>query len=212
MSVATYTATGTKATTAAKLNKDIFGREVTNYELIKQAYLTYQANGRENNARTLEKGEVRGGGRKPWKQKGTGRARVGSIRSPIWRGGGITFGPTGNENYSKSLSKTAKRTAVKQTLSLANTSGKLVVIEKLESKDGKTASIAKLLSKIGVSRKILVVVPVKTPMIDRATRNIEGLKTTEATYLNVVDIMNADSIVITKEAIASIEKWLGGKA
>lgn len=212
MSVATYTATGTKASTAAKLPKEVFGREVTNFELIQQAYVAHQANGRTNNARTLEKGEVRGGGRKPWKQKGTGRARVGSIRSPIWRGGGITFGPTGNENYTKSLSKTAKRTAVKQALSVANKSKKISVIEKIESKEGKTAPIAQLLDKVGAQRRTLVVVAEKNELIDRATRNISNTKTTAATYLNVFDIMNADSIVMTKDAVVAVDKWLGGKA
>jgi large subunit ribosomal protein L4 len=98
MAVATYTKTGTKATTAAKLDAKVFGVDVQNHELLKAAYVTYQANGRENLAVTKTRGLVRGGGKKPWKQKGTGRARFGSSRVPIWRGGGITFGPTGNEN------------------------------------------------------------------------------------------------------------------
>src|SRR4051812_6031887 len=103
MAVATYTKAGTKATTPAKLDKAVFGLDVNNHELIKAAYTAYLANGRENLAVTKTRGLVRGGGKKPWKQKGTGRARFGSSRVPIWRGGGITFGPTGQENYSKSL-------------------------------------------------------------------------------------------------------------
>src|SRR5438034_30161 len=109
--IATYTKAGTKATTAAKLDKAVFGLEVGNHELLKSAYTAYLANGRDNLAVTKTRGEVRGGGKKPWKQKGTGRARFGSSRVPIWRGGGITFGPTGLENYSKSMNTKAKRQA-----------------------------------------------------------------------------------------------------
>ena len=127
MATPTYTATGTKATTAAKLSKEVFGVEVKNHQLLKQAYETYLANGRDNLAVTKTRGLVRGGGRKPWKQKGTGRARFGSTRNPIWRGGGVVFGPSGNENYSKKLSKTSKRVAIKQALSLANTAKKVSV-------------------------------------------------------------------------------------
>src|SRR5258708_6554408 len=100
MSITTYTKTGNKATTAARLDKKIFGLEVRNHDLLQQAYLAYLANSRPNSAITKKRGQVRGGGRKPWPQKGTGRARFGSSSVPIWRGGGITFGPTGDENYS----------------------------------------------------------------------------------------------------------------
>src|SRR5690606_7639392 len=101
--VATFTKTGSKATASAKLDKNIFEVPVENHELIKQAYVAYLANGRENLAVTKTRGLVSGGGRKPWRQKGTGRARFGSSRVPIWRGGGVTFGPTGEENYSKKM-------------------------------------------------------------------------------------------------------------
>src|SRR5580700_971905 len=107
MAVATYTKSGTKAPTAAKLDKAVFEVEIKNHHLLKQAYEAYLANGRPNLAITKTRGLVRGGGRKPWRQKGTGRARFGSSRVPIWRGGGITFGPTGQENYSKQLSTQA---------------------------------------------------------------------------------------------------------
>src|SRR6478752_3221532 len=103
MPVATYTKTGNKATTAAKLDKKVFGLEVANHDLLKQAYLAYLANGRENLAVVKKRGEVRGGGKKPWRQKGTGRARFGSSRNPIWRGGGIAFGPTGNASYGSNM-------------------------------------------------------------------------------------------------------------
>src|ERR1700756_2254078 len=108
MAVATYTKAGTKATNPAKLDKAVFGVEAKNHELLKAAYTAYLANGRANLATTKTRGLVRGGGRKPWRQKGTGRARFGSSRNPIWRGGGITFGPTGHENFSKQLQNKGK--------------------------------------------------------------------------------------------------------
>jgi large subunit ribosomal protein L4 len=108
MAVSTYTGAGVKATTPAKLSKEIFAVEVKNHQLLKQAYEAYLANGRDNLAVTKTRGLVSGGGRKPWKQKGTGRARFGSSRNPIWRGGGIVFGPTGEENYTKKISTTSK--------------------------------------------------------------------------------------------------------
>src|SRR4051812_6566672 len=98
MPTPTFTSKGAKAATSVKLDKEVFGVEVTSHQLLKDAYVTYLANGRENIAITKTRGLVRGGGKKPWKQKGTGRARFGSSRVPLWRGGGITFGPTGNEN------------------------------------------------------------------------------------------------------------------
>src|SRR6267154_2460943 len=114
MPVATYTKTGTKATTPAKLDKAIFGVEVKNHQLLKDAYLSYLANGRDNHAVVKKRGQVSGGGRKPWQQKGTGNARFGSSRNPIWRGGGVAFGPSGSENYSRKFNVAARRTAVRQ--------------------------------------------------------------------------------------------------
>ncbi len=210
MAVQTYTASGTKAATAAKLPKQVFGVEVKNHELLKQAYETYLAAGRENLAVTKTRGLVSGGGRKPWKQKGTGRARFGSSRNPIWRGGGIVFGPTGHENYTMKLSTSAKRVALRQALSIAADDNKVVVIEKLASKEGKTAEFAKLMTKIGTERSALVVVVDKTDELVRASRNLPEVKLVNAKYLNVFDIMNAHSIVLTSDAVKQVEEWLGG--
>lgn len=208
MAVATYTESGTKATTAAKLDKAVFGVEAKNHELIKQAYTTYLANGRENLAVTKTRGLVRGGGKKPWKQKGTGRARFGSSRVPIWRGGGITFGPTGQENYSKQMNIKAKRQAIRQALSIASNEGKVAVIEDIVSKDGKTAELAKLLAKIEANRNVLIVVSQKTPELERAARNIPGVKVVSATYVNVYDSLNADRIIFTQPALTATTNWL----
>lgn len=210
MSVPTYTKAGTKATTAAKLPKEVFAVENISHDLLKQAYNAYLANGRTNNARVKTRGEVSGGGKKPWKQKGTGRARFGSTRVPIWRGGGITFGPTGNENYAHVLPTETKRAAVRQALSLQ--AKNISVIEAFDAKSGKTADVVKFLGKIDAKRNILLVVEAKTEEITRATRNIQDLKVVQARYLNVYDIMNADSIVLTSKSVDTIAEWLvGGK-
>ncbi len=209
MATPTYTKTGNKATTAAKLPKQVFAVENINHDLLKQAYNAYLANGRTNNARTLKRGEVRGGGKKPWKQKGTGRARFGSSRVPIWRGGGITFGPTGEENYSHDLPKNIKRTAIRQALTLK--SKNISVIETFDVKSGKTADAVKLLAKLGATRTVLVVVEEKSDEIVRATRNVPNLKVVQARYLNVFDVLNADTIILSNKSIDIINDWLGTK-
>jgi len=209
MAVATYTASGSKASTPAKLSKEVFGVEVANHQLLKQAYETYLANGRDNLALTKKRGDVSGGGKKPWKQKGTGRARFGSSRNPIWRGGGIVFGPNGNENYSMKLSTTSKRVALRQALSLAAQESQISVIEKLASKDGKTAEIATLMNKIGATRSALVVVADKSDELVRATRNLPEVKLVSAKYLNVFDILNAHQVIMTTDAVKVVEEWLG---
>ncbi len=210
--VPTYTKAGTKATAPAKLDKAVFGVAPQNHELLKAAYTMYLANGRSNLAVTKTRGLVRGGGKKPWKQKGTGRARFGSSRVPIWRGGGITFGPTGQENYSKQLNIKAKRLAIRQALSLASEAAKVTVIEDLASKAGKTAEVAKLLTKIGANRTVLVVVEQKTPELIRSTQNLQAVTLVSAHYLNVFDVLNADCIVFTKSALAATTDWLSKEA
>jgi large subunit ribosomal protein L4 len=210
MAVATYTKAGTKATTPAKLDKKVFGVEAENHELLKAAYIAYMANGRVNLAVTKTRGLVRGGGKKPWKQKGTGRARFGSSRVPIWRGGGITFGPTGQENYSKALNARAKRLAIRQALSLK--ADNVVVIEDVVSKEGKTADLAKLLTKIGADRNVLIVVDNKTPELIRAARNLSNVKVVNSNYVNVYDVLNADCLVFSQPALKVVSDWLGKEA
>lgn len=209
MATATFTSSGAKATTAASLPKNVFAVEVQNHQLLKDAYLAYLANGRVNLAKTLKRGEVSGGGIKPWRQKGTGRARFGSSRNPIWRTGGIVFGPSGNENYSRKINVSAKRTAITQALSLANDGNKIIVIDSFKT-DGKVKDTAKLLAKIGAKRRILIVVEELTDNVRRSTNNLPEAKPVFARNLNVVDIMDADTIVITKKSIDIIEEWLGG--
>jgi len=212
MAVETYTTAGAKATTPAKLDKAVFGVDVANHELLKSAYTAYLANSRQNLAVTKTRGLVRGGGKKPWKQKGTGRARFGSSRNPIWRSGGIVFGPTGQENFSKRLNVKAKRTAVRQALSLASTANKIIVIDDLASKNGKTAELAKLLAKIKAERNVLLVVEQKTPELMRAAQNLANAQVVSAKYLSVYAVLNADCIVFSKPALTVTTGWLGKEA
>jgi large subunit ribosomal protein L4 len=210
MSVATYTKAGAKATTAAKLDKTVFDVEVANHDLLKLAYTAYLANGRENYAVVKTRGLVRGGGRKPWKQKGTGRARFGSSRNPIWRGGGIVFGPTGEENYTKKVPTAAKQKATRQALTLAAQENRIKVIENFIVKEGKTSEAAALLQKLEATRRILIVVDTKDDMLMRATQNIQNVQVVSAKYLNVYDITNADTIIVTTPSLTIINDWLGG--
>ena len=194
----------------AKLNKEIFNVEVENYELIKLAYDAYLANSRSSHAKTLKRGEVRGGGKKPWKQKGTGRARFGSTRNPIWRHGGVAFGRTGEENFTKKVAKNSKKLAVREALSLKNAE-KAVFVSELKV-SGKTKDMVKILKGLKLEDKnVLVVVSEKTDELLRSSNNIENIKLVRATYLNVFDIMNADAIIFEPKALEDAEAWLIGK-
>ena len=196
----------------ATLNKDIFGLDVENHELVKLAYDAYLANARSSHAKTLKRGEVRGGGKKPWRQKGTGRARFGSTRNPIWRHGGVAFGRTGNENFTKKITKSAKRLAVRQALSLKNADKAVLTLPTTVKFDGKTKTAAKMLKDMKLADKnVLLVTDEKTPEILRSTNNLANLKLVRATYLNVFDIMNADAVVFSEKALQEAEKWLIGE-
>lgn len=194
----------TQAKTA--LPKEVFAVEVKNHELLKLAYDAYLANSRTSAASTKTRGEVRGGGKKPWKQKGTGRARFGSSRNPIWRGGGIVFGPRGNENYSKKIPTNAKRQAIKQALTLADKASKVHVIDVKTT--GKTVEVVKFLSDNKFDRKTLIVVDEKTPAIIRATSNIQNVLLVSTKYLSVYHILNADHIVLSTTSVPTLKSWL----
>jgi large subunit ribosomal protein L4 len=187
------------------LPSSVFAVQVPNHELLKLAYDAYLANNRLASATTKQRGEVRGGGKKPWRQKGTGRARFGSIRNPIWRGGGIVFGPRGNENYTKKISKTSKRVALRQALTVKSDK---ILVKDIKT-TGKTAEVAKFLKDNKLNRRVLIVAE-KTDELIRATNNISEALLVSPMYLNVFDILNADHIVIAPKAIETIENWLGG--
>lgn len=188
------------------LPRDIFAVEIPNHELLKLTYDSYLANSRLATATTKQRGEVSGGGKKPWQQKGTGRARFGSSRNPIWRGGGVVFGPRGIENYSKRISVKSKRVALRQALTLANKDKKILITDFKTT--GKTSETVKFLAANKLDRKILLVVDEKTPAIIRATNNIQNVLLTRANYLSVYHILNADHIVLTPGSIDVIKKWL----
>ena len=196
----------------ATLNKDVFGLTVENHELVKLAYDAYLANSRSSHAKTLKRGEVRGGGKKPWKQKGTGRARFGSTRNPIWRHGGVAFGRTGEENFTKKMAKSSKRLAVHQALSMKNAEKAVFVLDKDVKLTGKTKDAAKVLKDMKLEGKnVLAVAAEKTPEVLRSTNNLPNVKLVRATYLNVFDIMNADAIVFSEAALKTTENWLIGE-
>lgn len=196
----------------ATLNKDIFGLTVENHELVKLAYDAYLANSRSSHAKTLKRGEVRGGGKKPWRQKGTGRARFGSTRNPIWRHGGVAFGRTGEENFTKKMAKSSKRLAVRQALSMKNAEKAVFVLDKEVKLTGKTKDAVKVLKDMKLEGKnVLAVAAEKTPEVLRSTNNLPNVKLVRATYLNVFDIMNADAIVFSEAALKATENWLIGE-
>jgi len=190
------------------LPKDIFDVEVKNHSLLKLAYDSFLANSRSAHANTKKRGEVSGGGIKPWKQKGTGRARFGSSRNPIWRGGGIAFGPNGTENHMKKLSTTSKRVALRQALTLSNKAKKVVVLDFKTT--GKTSEAVKFLTDNKLDRRVLMVVDEKTPEILRATNNIQNLLLVRANYLSVYHILNADKVVLSTKSVDVIKNWLTG--
>ena len=196
----------------AALPKSVFEVDIPNHELLKLAYDAFLANSRQASATTKTRGEVRGGGKKPWRQKGTGRARFGSTRNPIWRHGGIVFGPRGNENYTKKLSKTSKHVALRQALTLANQDKKILVSDIKTT--GKTTEVAKFLASQKCSEKdrVLLVVDDKTPELMRATNNLENALLVRAQYLSVYYILNADKIVMTPAAVKAVEAWLAKEA
>lgn len=199
----------TTRTTKPTLAKDIVGVTVENHELLKLAYDSYLANARLASATTKQRGEVSGGGKKPWKQKGTGRARFGSSRNPIWRGGGVVFGPRGNENYTKRLSTTSKRVALRQALALADKAGKIVILDVVST--GKTKDFVEFLNKNKLERRVLIAVDAKSPELIRATNNVQNVELLGAKYLSVYHILNADKIVLTPKAVAVVNEWLGKK-
>jgi large subunit ribosomal protein L4 len=192
-----------------KLPDDIFSVDVSSHELLKLTYNSYLAAKRTSSAVTKRRGEVSGGGKKPWKQKGTGRARFGSSRNPIWRGGGVVFGPLGNENYKLNINKQSKRTALRQALTLASQAGSIQIASFEPS--GKTKDAVEFLGKhkIDPADKVLIIVDEKTPEMVRSTDNLENVRLTSSLYLNVYHVLNSDKLVFTPKALELVKVWLG---
>jgi large subunit ribosomal protein L4 len=189
-----------------ELNSDVFGVEV-NQTVLHSAVVLQLASLRRGTHSTKLRGEVSGGGRKPWRQKGTGRARAGSIRSPLWRGGAILFGPKPRD-YGFSMPKKQRRLALKSALSSKVESGKLIVLDELNFDAPKTKQVVELLNNLKVSGKVLVVTGEFNETVERSARNITGVAALEASGLNVYDILHHDTLVVTKAAVAKVEEVL----
>jgi large subunit ribosomal protein L4 len=182
----------------------IFGLE-PNIHVLHSAVLLQQATLRSGTHDTKGRSEVRGGGRKPWKQKGTGRARQGSIRSPQWKGGGIVFGPT-PRSYGFKLPRKVRRLAIKSALSSKAQDNQIIVLDQLSLSQPKTKDITKLLNNLKVVRKALVVTADFDNNVALSARNIPGVKFVAAEGINVLDVMKYDQLIITKDAVAKVEE------
>lgn len=167
--------------------------------------VAYLANQRQGTQSTLTRAEVRGGGKKPWRQKGSGRARQGSIRSPQWTHGGIALGPKPRE-YGKTVNKKVRRLAMKSALSSKVAAEELIVLDSLEMNEIKTKEVVSVLKALESGKKVLIVLPEKNETVYRSARNIKGVKTTLVSTLNVYDILNCDSLVVLKDAVSKIEE------
>lgn len=187
-----------------ELAPEVFGIE-PNEHVVYESVKNHLANRRQGTQSSKTRAEVRGGGRKPWRQKGTGRARHGSTRSPIWVGGGITFAPKPRD-YSYKLPKKVKKLAMKSVLSSKVQDGKMIVLDGIELETPRTKDAIEILSNLETGRKTLIVTATKNENLVRATNNIPGVKTTILDNLNVYDILNHESFVITKEAVKLVEE------
>ena len=187
-----------------ELKDDVFGVEI-NTHVMYEAVKAYLANQRQGTQSAKTRSEVRGGGRKPWRQKGTGRARQGSIRSPQWKGGGVVFAPKPRD-YSIRLPKKVRRLALKSAFSSKVASGEIIVVDSLTLNEPKTKEMVSLLKSLKIDRKALIVLPEKDEKVVRSAQNIPGIKTTQVNTLNVYDILNHDMFIITKEAVNKVEE------
>ena len=186
-----------------ELNDSIFAVEV-NTHVMHQAVVQYLANKRQGTQSALTRAEVRGGGRKPWRQKGTGRARQGSTRSPQWTGGGVVFAPKPRD-YSFKLNKKVKRLALKSALTTKVNDGKFVVVDEINLPEMKTKEMVKVLNNLNVNKSLVVLEDANEKAVV-AARNIPTVKTASVSTINVYDILKYDSVVVTKAAVEKIEE------
>lgn len=189
-----------------ELSDAVFAAPV-NQALLHAAVVRYLANQRQGTAKTKTRTEVRGGGRKPWRQKGTGRARHGSIRSPIWRGGGITFGPQPRD-FRLEMPRKARRAALRSALSAKAGSGDLVVLDSLEFAEPKTKQVVGMLKNLKVDGKALILTGDLQTAVYKSTRNLPGVTTEEARNVNVYDILNHGKLIMTEAAARRLEEVL----
>ncbi|MCR8636305.1 MULTISPECIES: 50S ribosomal protein L4 [Paenibacillus] len=201
--VAVYNVSGSQVG-EVELADSVFGIEPHSH-VLNEAVLMQRASLRLGNHKVKGRSEVRGGGRKPWKQKGTGRARQGSIRAPQWKGGGVVFGPT-PRSYSYKLPKKVRRLAIKSALSSKVISNEIIVLDQLQLNQPKTKEFAAILSNLKVDRKALVVTAGYEENVALSARNIPGVKFVVAEGINVLDVMVYDKLIITKDAVQKVEE------
>ncbi|MFC4075413.1 50S ribosomal protein L4 [Salinithrix halophila] len=190
-----------------ELSDSVFGIE-PNESVLHEAVVMQQASQRRGTHAVKNRSAVRGGGRKPWKQKGTGRARHGSIRSPIWVGGGVAFGPT-PRSYAYKLPKKVRRLAIRSALSSKVKDENVIVLDQLSLDAPKTKDMVKVLSNLKADRKALVVGRDFDENVALSARNIPGVKVIDAQGLNVLDVLNFDKLIITRDAVSRVEEVLG---
>ena len=190
-----------------ELRDDIFGI-TPHVPVMHQALVRQLANARLGTHKTKTRGEVSGGGRKPWRQKGTGRARQGSIRAPQWRGGGTVFGPR-PRSYRQKMPKKMRHLAYKSALSVKAKEGQVIVLDKLEMPEPKTKAMAALLGALAVDSSALILLPERNENVEKSARNLPGVKTLRAQYLNVRDLLGYDYLVMPLGALEVIESILG---
>ena len=201
--ISVYDMTG-KQTGSMELSADIFGIE-PNVAVKHSAVINYLANQRQGTQSTKTRSEVSGGGRKPWRQKGTGHARQGSTRSPQWTHGGIALGPK-PRSYRFALPKKVRRLALKSAFSSKVMADEMLVLESLSLEEIKTKTIVNMLNALGADRKVLLVLPEKDEKVVLSARNIPGVKTALVNTLNVYDILNCDKFIVVKDAVAQLEE------
>lgn len=194
-----------KVVSQTRLPSEVFGVKV-NPDLVHQVVVSQMANRRRVIAHTKSRAEVRGGGRKPWRQKGTGRARAGSIRSPIWRGGGVTFGPTKKRVFKKKINKKMKRKALLMVLSGKVKNNLLILLDKIKIDEPKTKLMAKILEKLQVQGSCLIALPRMDKNLILAARNFPELETIQAKDLNALDVLNFKYLLLPKDSIKTIEE------
>ncbi len=206
--VSVYNTAG-KEVDKLELNDGVFGVEV-NPTVVHEVAVAAAANKRQVLAHAKDRSEVRGGGKKPWRQKGTGRARHGSRRSPIWRTGGVTFGPTKDRNFTKRVNKKVKQAAMRMVLSDRLAEQKLYVVDAFEFAEAKTAQFAKLKKALPCDyRRAVVVTAEKDDAVIRMTNNLPDVDTTYVGELNVLDVVNHPCMIATKDAVKALEQKLG---
>jgi large subunit ribosomal protein L4 len=193
-----------KVVSEMELSEAVFGIE-PNPVVVHQVVVNYLANQRQGTQSTLTRTEVSGGGKKPWRQKGTGHARQGSIRAPQWRKGGIALGPKPRD-YSYSLNKKVRRLAIKSVFSDKVATSDLIVVDNISVDSYKTKVIVEMLKALGVEKKALIVMPEHNDKLIKSAANIPGVKTALVNTINVYDIVNCDKFIVAKDAIAKIEE------